>query len=656
LWLETGTAFAAATNDLSTFDFSKGEVALLSGPWDYWPYRLLLPGELGDAPSQVGDPNSLVQRPNFFAPNDFVGTLRTVFEVGGHRPNLQMSLLLTMPTRVFIDGQEVAGAGKPGAMDEIDNQRGRIVVDLPSGSRHEIVMQISNHQFVKFNFQSILLGTANAISERQMPLRILNWTYLGIDIAVALVALLLVATAPDRFPALLILVMASSGIIENVAFGTLIHPLALFNHSYQTFAIALWIERSAWFVFPALVVLNLFQKPMRFWPAAPLVLISLLMPMPATIGGDSFIFEHTYFAWTLILFSWIALYAQKNWAHDKRIRAFVFLVTPIYFIGLIENIGYRIFSVIPIFYFGSLAVAAFYIYTIVDHLISARREATKLSDELRATNEGLEQAVIERTRHLHETQAQLANAEKMASLGTLVAGVAHEINTPVGIAITATSQVMSENGELKAIIAGGQLSRRKLEDFTNSVYQGLGIALANLTRAADLVTSFKQVAVDRNSEQPREIDLAIYVKDVLRSLDPLLKASNIAVSREIEPGLQITLQPGALAQIITNFVQNAAHHAFVGISEPHITIEGHQGQNGAVILKITDNGVGMSDDVCAHAFDPFFTTNRQGGGTGLGLHIVHNLVTEALGGTISLQSAPGQGTEFAITLNRLATV
>ena len=177
----------------------------------------------------------------------------------------------------------------------------------------------------------------------------------------------------------------------------------------------------------------------------------------------------------------------------------------------------------------------------------------------------------------------------------------------------------------------------------------------NLTRAANLVGSFKQVAVDQNIEDARQIDLGSYVGDVVRSVAPLARSKGIKVINEIPAGIMVTLAPGALAQILTNLIQNAALHAFDGISNPQVTIAAEH-EDANITLRVADNGIGMTHEIQAKAFDPFFTTKRgEGGGTGLGLHIVHNLVTEALRGTVVLTSSPGNGTEFAISLGRIAT-
>jgi signal transduction histidine kinase len=273
-------------------------------------------------------------------------------------------------------------------------------------------------------------------------------------------------------------------------------------------------------------------------------------------------------------------------------------------------------------------------------------------ETLRRSEQKLESMVEQRTKSLRETQSRLVQSEKMAALGTLVAGVAHEINTPLGVAITANSQVLLERDRLEEAFESKSLGRNLLSSFLNQSKQGLSMVAANLSRAADLVGNFKQVAVDQNTQEARQIDLGTYVGDVVRSLDFMANSKGIKVINEIPDGIGLTLAPGALAQILTSLIQNAGLHAFEGTNEPIVTISAKI-ESDSVKLLVADNGNGMSEEVQAKAFDPFFTTKRgEGGGTGLGLHIVHNLVTEALHGTIALRSAPGQGTEFTITLIR----
>ncbi len=262
-------------------------------------------------------------------------------------------------------------------------------------------------------------------------------------------------------------------------------------------------------------------------------------------------------------------------------------------------------------------------------------EQTRLLDEVRRSHEGL------------------LRAEKMAALGSLVAGVSHEINTPLGIALTAASLVQGKAQATLSALQGNSLKKSELEAALEVFAQTADLILSNLSRAADLVASFKQVAIDEGTLQRREFILGDYLKDLLLSLGPLWKHREVEV--EIRPGLQIIMEsyPGALAQVITNLMDNALKHAFQPGKRGRIEL-GWLLDSGQVVLRFTDNGRGIKPESIGKIFDPFFTTARAQGGTGLGLSIVYNLVDQVLGGKIDCVSMPGRGTEFTISIPPVA--
>jgi len=250
---------------------------------------------------------------------------------------------------------------------------------------------------------------------------------------------------------------------------------------------------------------------------------------------------------------------------------------------------------------------------------------------------------------LKNAQAQLVQSEKMASLGTLVAGVAHEMNTPMGVALTIASQLIQDRDQLAENYKSKTMTREMLDRYMEQAGEGLGIILKNLTVAANLVRSFKQVSADQASEEPRRVNLGGYIEDILRNVHPVIRRAGIEVALDLDDDIEVELLTGALSQVITNLVQNAAMHAFENVSEPRLMISCRR-EGAQVLIRCQDNGRGMTDEVRQKAFDPFFTTKRNSGGTGLGLHIVHNLITGPLKGTLKLTTAPGQGTEFLISI------
>lgn len=246
---------------------------------------------------------------------------------------------------------------------------------------------------------------------------------------------------------------------------------------------------------------------------------------------------------------------------------------------------------------------------------------------------------------LAAAQDSLLQAERMAALGHLVAGVAHEVNTPIGIGVTAASHLRDTAEAFEVRYREGGMRRSDLEDFLSVARQSTGILGANLFRASELIRGFKQVAVDQSGEEIRELDLAEYLEEILTSLRPNLKKRPIRVITEIPPKLRVTLQAGALAQIITNLVMNSLLHAFEPETPGQIRIAA--ALNGdRIALDYSDDGMGMDEHTLRRIFDPFFTTKRNAGGSGLGMHIVFNLATQALQGSIRCESRPGNGARF----------
>ncbi len=251
---------------------------------------------------------------------------------------------------------------------------------------------------------------------------------------------------------------------------------------------------------------------------------------------------------------------------------------------------------------------------------------------------------------LRRTQAELIQAEKLASLGQLVAGVAHEINTPVGVALTTATQMGEEARSFAEEARGDSLRRSRLLAFTDRMNEGSRLLFSNLTRAADLVQSFKQVAVDQVSGERRRFDLRDWLSELVTSLRPLLRKRGLAVTIDCPEGVEVETYPGALGQVVTNLVVNAALHAYDDGKGGPVTVKVLSGKTGRCILVVEDQGRGIAREHVGRIFDPFFTTARQHGSTGLGLHIVYNLVVQTLRGRIDVWSEPGRGTRYTIDL------
>ncbi len=294
--------------------------------------------------------------------------------------------------------------------------------------------------------------------------------------------------------------------------------------------------------------------------------------------------------------------------------------------------------------------------------ISERKRAEKLlaETEMRVMAE-LEQKVKERTQDLvlanqnleqalsdlRGAQRQLVQSEKLASLGFLVAGVAHEINTPIGNALLVGTSLREEIDHF-AENSAQKVTRSLLEKHIDFVTKGSDVLVSNLKRAGKLVQGFKQLAVDRATEQRRQFVLVEVIDEVLLAMGPTLRRSPYKLDIQVPPDLKMDSYPGPLSQIIVNFINNAMVHAFEGREQGHMILDACINENNEVEIVFSDDGCGMPEHVVKHVFDPFFTTKLGQGGNGLGMHIAYNIVTQLLGGSISVDTEVGRGTSWRL--------
>lgn len=320
-----------------------------------------------------------------------------------------------------------------------------------------------------------------------------------------------------------------------------------------------------------------------------------------------------------------------------------------------------------------------YLVTIIDDITEAKIHQDELErlvhalsnseEQLRQLNRSLEMQVSDRTRHLAEanqtlkttlrelemTQNELIMSEKLASLGSLVAGISHELNTPIGNVLMVVSALESLFDQLLKQVELGQVKKIEASTMLRNGLDMAKVATRSITRAADLIQSFKQVAVDQTSEHRREFDLRVVVDDVVSTfaVGAKLKLTRIEIVNEVPVGILCNSYPGPLGQVIVNLVQNAVIHAFDTNSPGRVVLRGAE-QNGLIELSVADNGKGMPPEVASHVYDPFFTTRLGQGGSGLGLAISYNIMTSVMGGRISVATAPGKGSTFTLCFPKLA--
>lgn len=289
-----------------------------------------------------------------------------------------------------------------------------------------------------------------------------------------------------------------------------------------------------------------------------------------------------------------------------------------------------------------------------DELIANQRELRQenenrqfIEDELRKRNSEL----AKNMEVMELMKDQLVDSERMASLGGLVAGITHDVNTPLGVSVTAASFLQERLHTLRTNFNDKTLSTKSMDEYVQESEQTLALLLTNLSRASDLIASFKQVAVDQTSEAVRLFNLNNYLHEILQSLHPTLKKTKHSITLHCPADLEIKCAPGIIAQITTNMIMNSLTHGFTKTQDGEITIEVTRDQD-MVVFEYSDNGNGMDSQALSKLFDAFYTTRREEGGSGLGTHIIYNLVTQSLNGTIRAFSEPGEGLRYIITFPR----
>ncbi|HJV26089.1 MAG TPA: ATP-binding protein [Aromatoleum sp.] len=290
-------------------------------------------------------------------------------------------------------------------------------------------------------------------------------------------------------------------------------------------------------------------------------------------------------------------------------------------------------------------------------LEEAQLHIERINRDLQSAKDRLEREVDERRRAnatLEQAMEQLVQTEKLAALGSLVAGVAHELNTPLGNSLTVASALSQMVERFNEQLQAGTLRKQTLVDFVAQCRDAASLVEKNCRRAAELIGNFKQVAVDQTSMRRRRFDLRQAIEEVLSTLQPKLKHTNYSLELAVPPGIELDSFPGPIEQIVANLVNNSLQHGFEGRSEGHIHIAAEVVDNGQILLHYSDDGAGIPDAIAKRVFDPFFTTRLGRGGSGLGLYIVYNLATAALGGTIELTSGVGCGVRFDLRFPRVA--
>jgi len=385
----------------------------------------------------------------------------------------------------------------------------------------------------------------------------------------------------------------------------------------------------------------------------------------AKIGGNILLLILTFmllgFVWkfdglrdeVLLVFPAIIMFSLLLGSKRFALYVYLFVCLNVFIIGFMNQYGYISHN-----HSSSdlnSAILIIIILSIISYaVLLIAKDISRTNNALLQSKEELEIRVLKRTEELQEslnnltnTQDQLIEAEKMASLGRLVAGVAHEINTPLGIAITASSHLDTATDNFSQEFDKENISKKNVHRYIETSQKSTELVLSNLKRAADLIQNFKEVAIDQSENSNRKFNVKSYLNEILSSLMPKLKETKHKVELFCDAELEVYTNAGAIAQVITNLFVNSLQHGFEEVNQGLISIIVNQhGENTSLIYL--DNGCGMSTDNVAKVFEPFFTTKRGSGGSGLGMHVTYNLMTQSLKGSISCSSTMNKGTQFEL--------
>ena len=302
-------------------------------------------------------------------------------------------------------------------------------------------------------------------------------------------------------------------------------------------------------------------------------------------------------------------------------------------------------------YIALLFLSGYFVLASHLNLREVKDELENAKNELENTVSELENTIEE----LESTQEQLVNAEKMASLGRFVAGIAHDLNTPMGIIYTGLTEMKRYMARLEDSYKEGKMSKKGFEKFLEESKELLGLMEKNTKRVVDLVRSLKSVSAQETLGSPVRFRLNELIQDVLTAINPRLRRTKVEVEVRCPEDLEMVSYPGALSQVLLNLIENSIIHGFNdGEEEGKIKIE-VEDKGAYVEFTYSDNGVGMDESTKSRAFEPFYTTRSGKGGTGLGLYIVYNLVVEMMGGEVVLESEPGKGTKFLIIIPKVVS-
>ncbi|MBD2870278.1 sensor histidine kinase [Paenibacillus arenilitoris] len=657
----------AGTIDLRGWSFGDDGSAKLNGEWAFYDGKLIGPDEL---PREGAGGYAKV--PAFWSNHGYVkaghghGTYRLLVKLDerlqGRLMAVYMPFGIESAYRLWINGKEKAAAGKVGTSRAgMEAKYLPQTVVFPAADEVELVIQVSNYvQRTGGIWDELRLGYEEEVTEFR-TMRVAQELFVagGIVIMGMYHLGLYFIRRKDLTP------LYFGGFCLLFGLRSLFLGEVVIHHVFPDMGFELYkkIEYIGQYFGPALFLLyvrKLFPEEthigmVRFGTAVYGVLGVVVVAASASVFTPTLVLTHILL---LVLAPYVVSVFIRAAIRRREGALFCCVLFVIMALTIFNDLLYynSLIQSIDMAKFGVFAFIFAQAFLLSRKFSKAFYAVEELSNKQARWSQELEQTVDARTNELQKTlgdlkdaQRQLVESEKMAALGALVAGIAHEINTPVGVSVTAASHLGSKTDELAAALQSNKLKKSDLDHYVKLAGESSHIISYNLKRASELINGFKLVAADRSHESKRSFNVKSYLREVLVSLGPKLNKTKLEVILEGPDDAELFGYPGAFSQILTNLLMNSMIHAYEPGEEGVIRVAVRKDES-TLILTYADDGRGMAPEVRDKIFDPFFTTNRGGGGTGLGMHIIYNLVTQTLGGRIECESEPGRGAVFTINL------
>lgn len=651
--------------DLRGWDFRHQGQIFLEGDWQFWRDRLVSPTDIAaggaPAPALLAVPGRWTSQSVDGVPllSEGIGTYHLRVLLPKDAPPLAMRHNQRFVAwNVLVNGERTIHAGNVGIDADRTDSAGQkaIAAVAPVDGVLDITVQVAAFGGYGGIPRALLLGNADGMYGDWHQELALRAAFLSVCLSIGLLYLILYVLRPRDRECLVFSVMSVAIALVQLTSNTPLGSEVLYSLPGQL----LGFLNNVMFPFVWLSCLAsaalLFPGSLRKGLAWPSVLFIVAVPV-ASLWTLQFPWLLTWTATIGLILALITLIAATVTAARQRQplalpMAIAWTVLAVANLALVHRLGFT--GIMEAGYCFMLFLQA---ALLIDRLRLMLDQAKQSNARLAALNGALEDQVADRTRHLSETvdrlqlaQDRLVQSEKLASLGRLVAGVAHEVNTPVGTALTTATHLAQQVEAAEEAMAAGTMTRRQLADFLAEVKEAAGLLTTTVERTAAVVQSFKQVATERSDESLRRLDLHDLLGELRPAMEVRTDAPHVRLTVESRPGLVLETNGGALTQVLGQLLSNCMDHAFPNGRQGHIHLTASLTPAGQIELVVEDDGVGVDDAVRPRLFEPFTTTGRAEGRTGLGLHMVYTLVAGSLGGAVDVADRPGGGTRVTIRL------